>query len=401
MRELRLILVLCLLLMLCASCTKVPEVVSGGVHHTVATVDYDEQYWEKGLNYARIIELQHSGVNNGVLVATHESYTSGLRVEKPGYDIHISRDSGVTWQYVNTVREKAASIQSEWQPHLYELPQPLGDMPAGTLLLAGCSIDSAHAKQTALRLYRSFDLGQTWEQFGTVATGGGLAFDGKKETGVWEPFLLMLPDGRLACYYADCTEAESHSQKVVMRITEDGKDWGETIDIVALEKQSLRPGMPVVTQMNDGRFIMAYEMVDEADYSNGNPVYYRFSTDGVSWGDPTDPGTKIVTNKKVVPGSSPYLAYLPNVGETGLLLMTSGFQSPGGKPNAVFYNDNLGDAKSWRVWHQPVEIEADYMYSHAIFPAADGKTAHFVNCIPDAQSELGYYKMFHLNITFK
>ena len=80
MRKIGLILVLCLLLMLCASCTKVPEVVSGGEHHTVATVDYDEQYWEKGFNYSRIIELQHSGENNGVLVATHESYTSGLRV---------------------------------------------------------------------------------------------------------------------------------------------------------------------------------------------------------------------------------------------------------------------------------------------------------------------------------
>lgn len=397
MRELRLILVLCLLLILCTSCTKAPEVVSGGEHHTVATVDYDEQYWEKGLNYSRIIELQHSGVNNGVLVATHESYTAGLRVEKPGYDIHISRDSGVTWQYVNTVREKAASIQSEWQPHLYELPQQLGDMPAGTLLLAGCSIDSAHAKQTALRLYRSYDLGQTWEQFGTVATGGGLEFNGKKETGVWEPFLLMLPDGRLACYYSDCTEAESHSQKVVMRITADGMDWGETINIVALEKQSLRPGMPVVAQMNDGRFIMVYEMVDAADPHNGNPVYCRFSTDGIHWGDVTDPGTRITADKKNVPSSCPYVAYLPHVGEQGRLLLTSA----GGSAHWVFYNDNLGDAKSWRVWHQPVEIEADYMYSHAIFPSADGKTAHFVNCIPDAQSELGYYKMIHLNITFK
>lgn len=397
MRELRLILVLCLLLILCTSCTKAPEVVSGGEHHTVATVDYDEQYWEKGLNYARIIELQHSGENNGVLVATHESYTSGLRVEKPGYDIHVSHDGGVTWQYVNTVREKAASIQSEWQPTLYELPQQLGDMPAGTLLLTGCSIDSAHAKQTALRLYRSFDLGQTWEQFGTVATGGGLEFNGKKETGVWEPFLLMLPDGRLACYYADCTEAESHSQKVVMRISEDGKDWGETIDIVALEKQSLRPGMPVVTQMNDGRFIMVYEMVDASDPSHVNPVHCRFSADGINWGDVTDPDTLIVTDKKEVANSCPYVAYLPNVGEKGLLLLTSAAISA----DCVFYNDNLGDAKSWRVWRQPVEIDADYMYSHAIFPSADGKTAHFVNCIPDAQSELGYYKMIHLNITFK
>ena len=203
--------VLCLLLILCTACTKAPEIVSGGEHHTVAAVDYDKPYWEKGFNYARIIELQHSGENNGVLVATHESYTAGLRAEKPGYDIHISRDGGVTWQRVSTVREEDTSIQSEWQPHLYELPHQLGDMPAGTLLLAGCSIDAAHAKQTALRLYRSFDLGRTWEQFGTIAVGGGLASNGNKETGVWEPFLLMLPDGRLACYFSDCTEAENHS----------------------------------------------------------------------------------------------------------------------------------------------------------------------------------------------
>ena len=398
MRKIRLFCLLAVLVMLCTACDSFRiKTSSNGEHHTVATVDYDEQYWDKGLNYSRIIELQHSGENNGILVATHESYTSGLRVEKPGYDIHISRDGGVTWEYVNTVREKAASIQSEWQPHLYELPQALGDMPAGTLLLAGCSIDSAHAKQTALRLYRSFDLGQTWEQFGTIATGGGLEFGDKPETGVWEPFLMMLPDGRLACYYSDCTDAENHSQKVVMRITEDGVNWGDTIDIIALEKQSLRPGMPVVTQMNDGRFIMVYEMVDAADPHNGNPVYCRFSTDGIHWGDVVDPGTKIVADKKAAPSSCPYVAYLPNVGETGLLLLTSA----AGGAHWVFYNDNLGDAKSWRVWQQPVEISADYMYSHAIFPSADGKTAHFVNCIPDAQSELGYYKMIHLNITFE
>ena len=182
-----------------------------------------------------------------------------------------------------------------------------------------------------------------------------------------------------------------------MRITEDGRDWGETIDVVALEKQPLRPGMPVVAQMNDGRFIMVYEMVDETDPTHVNPVYCRFSADGVHWGEVTDPGTQIVADKNRMPNSCPYVAYLPNVGENGRLLLTSA----SGDAHRVFYNDNLGDPKSWRVWHQPVEIKADYIYSHAIFPAADGKTAHFVNCIPDPQSELGYYKMIHLNITFE
>lgn len=397
MRTIRFFSLLLALMLLLTACTSDKlETKSSGEHHTVTTADYDEMYWEKGLNYSRIIELQHAGDHNGTLVATYEAYTAGLRVEKPGYNIHVSRDGGVTWQQVSTVREKAASIQSEWQPHLCELPQQLGDMPAGTLLLAACSIDAGHARQTALRLYRSYDVGQTWEQFGTVALGGGM------DTGVWEPFLMMLPDGRLACYYSDSNEAEKHSQKVVMKITEDGVNWGEVIDIVALEKQSLRPGMPTVVQMNDGRYIMAYEMVDEADGGNGNPVYYRFSKDGINWGDPKDSGTKLVTNKKVVPGSSPYLAYVPDYGEKGLLLMTSGFQTPGdARGNVVYYNTNLGDEKSWRVWYQPVEYQTAYNYSHGMFVAADRKTVHFINTVPDENSEEGYYKVIYMNVQFE
>ena len=107
-----------------------------GEHATVATVDYDELYWGQGISYTRVIELQHSGEHNGTLVATYEMYTSGLRVEKPGYNIHVSHDGGSNWEMVATVREKAAAIQSEFQPFLYELPSQVGDMPAGTLLLA-------------------------------------------------------------------------------------------------------------------------------------------------------------------------------------------------------------------------------------------------------------------------
>ena len=162
-----------------------------GEHATVATVDYDELYWGQGISYTRVIELQHSGEHNGTLVATYEMYTSGLRVEKPGYNIHVSHDGGSTWEMVATVREKAAAIQSEFQPFLYELPSQVGDMPAGTLLLAACSIDAGHGRQSAIRMYRSYDIGKSWEQFGTVSVGGGL------ETGVWEPFLMVLPDGRV------------------------------------------------------------------------------------------------------------------------------------------------------------------------------------------------------------
>lgn len=369
-----------------------------GVHTTVATVDYEEMYWGCAIQYTRVIELQHSGEHNGTLIATYESATSGLRVEKPGYNIHISRDGGSTWDYITTVREKAASVQSEWQPFLYELPCQVGDMPAGTLLLAACSIDAAHAKNTALRLYRSYDVGQTWEQYGTVAVTGAT------NDGVWEPFLMMLPDGRLACYYSDCSEHADHSQKIVMKISEDGVNWGEVIDIVALEDRLQRPGMVTVAQMNDGRYIMTYEMCNEADPGCGNAVHYRFSADGVNWGDVTDPGTKLVTNTGAVPGSAPYVAYVPGYGEKGLLLVTSVFQTPGqSKGNIVYINDQMGDPAAWKAWFLPKNYRNSVGgYSHAIFAAADGRTAYFVNNIPDSNAtENGYAKMIFVRYRFE
>ncbi len=366
-----------------------------GEQVTLATVDYDELYWGHALSYTRVIELQHSGENNGTLIATYELATSGLHIAKPGYNIHVSRDGGSTWEKVATVREKAAAVQSEWQPFLFELPCQIGSMPEGTLILAACSVDAGHAKQSVLRLYRSYDIGQTWEQYGTIATGGG-------STGVWEPFLMVLPDGRLACYYSDCTEHDIHSQKLVMKISEDGETWGDVIDIVALEDRVLRPGMVTVAQMNDGRYIMTYEMCNEVDPNCGNPVYYRYSADGINWGDPKEPGIKLVTDTGAVPGSAPYVAYVPDYGEHGLLLVTSTFQSPGSsKGNVIYINDQLGAEGAWKSWYLGKNYRRYDGYSHAIFPAADGRTAYFVNNIEDSASEQGYAKMIFVRYTFE
>lgn len=367
-----------------------------GEQVTVATVDYAQRYWGTGFQYTRVIELAHSGENNGTLLATYELATSGLHPQRPGYNIHISRDGGSTWEQIATVREKSYAIQSEWQPFLYELPCRLGDMEEGTLLLAACSVDAAHSKKTALTLYRSADLGASWEQFGSVALGGG------HDTAVWEPFLMLLPDGRLACYYSDSTENEVHSQKIVMKISEDGVTWGEPIDIVALEDRTLRPGMVTIAQMNDGRYIMTYEICSEIDPDCGNAVHYRFSSDGIEWGDTTDAGTKLVTDTGAIPGSAPYITYVPGYGENGLLLVTAVFQTPA-QPNGniVYINDQMGAADAWRAWYLPQEYSnAMGGYSHAVFAAADGQTAYFINDIPDPDSPKGYDSEGYTKVVF-
>ena len=363
---------------------------------TVAATTPGQQYWGCGIQYARVIELQHAGENNGVLLATHELATSGLRPEKPGYDIHISRDGGETWSMLTTVREKETNVQSEFNPHLYELPCAVGDMPEGTLLLAGVSIDPGHKEQTAIRIYRSFDTGRTWEQYSTVAVAGG------EGGGVWEPFLLVLPDGRLACYYSDETESEAHSQKLVVKLSEDGASWGEAIDVAAPEDRTLRPGMAVVAQMSDGRFIMTYELVDEHDDTHSNPVYYRFSDDGIHWGDAADVGNMLVTDTGAVPSSAPYVAYVPDCGDQGLLLVTAVGIVPGrAAGNIVYINDRMGDPDAWRVWTLPGRYpDCAGGYSHGIFVSADGQTAYFVNNIPDDESEGGYAKMIFTRYCF-
>lgn len=155
-----------------------------GEHATVATVDYDELYWGQGISYTRVIELQHSGEHNGTLVATYEMYTSGLRVEKPGYNIHVSHDGGSTWEMVATVREKrrrssrssSLSCMSCRARLVTCLPARCCWPPApSTLVMAGSRLSACTAATTS-------------EKLGTVWYGGcGWRF-GNRRVGT-------LPDG--------------------------------------------------------------------------------------------------------------------------------------------------------------------------------------------------------------
>ena len=131
-------------------------------------------------------------------------------------------------------------------------------------------------------------------------------------------------------------------------------------------------------------------------------MHYRFSADGIHWGDVTDPGTKLITDTGAVPGSAPYIAYVPGYGEKGLLLVTSVFQTPSQrKGNIVYINDQMGDPAAWRAWFLPKNYRNSVGgYSHAIFPAADGQTAYFVNNIPDSDSAEGYAKMIFVRYRF-
>ena len=138
-------------------------------------------WWGRGVQYPRLVEL-----SNGNLLATFEELNAGLVSGGPSYPIYSSTDKGKTWTKIASVRDNATDIQSEWNPQLFELSKALGNYAAGTVLLAGCSIDAAHSSKSAIRLYASTNGGKTFGAPITVAEGGG------EGDGVWEPFYFSL-----------------------------------------------------------------------------------------------------------------------------------------------------------------------------------------------------------------
>ena len=66
----------------------------------------------------------------------------GTTVSKQVYPIYKSTDNGESWRLIANVYDKEYGLLKTSQPCLYELPQQVGDLKAGTLLLAGNIFDN-------------------------------------------------------------------------------------------------------------------------------------------------------------------------------------------------------------------------------------------------------------------
>lgn len=284
-----------------------------------------------GVLYARAMQTE-----NGAMYATFEQYTTGAA----SFPIFESTNEGETWTKVGDVKDTHKGVGMRWEPHLYEMPQAIGNIPAGTLLCAGlvlpydrsfCEID----------LYKSSDAGRNWTYVSTIAEGKA-AYPGNDP--VWEPF-LMVANNRLICYYSDERDT-AHSQKLVHQTTTDGIHWSSAVNDVALSDSRQRPGMAVVTKMPDGNYIMTYEII-------GNPggAFYKISSDPESWNQ-VDAGTCFDPS-----GSGPYCVNL-----NGTILLSSGGN------NKLYTNQNNGIG-SWRQ----IESVIGACYSRCLVPMRNGR----------------------------
>lgn len=244
--------------------------------------------------------------------------------------VYKSDDHGTSWQPLSEVKPPAylskdpkyAQYTSNWtNPYLYTLPQNVGQLKRGTLLLASVvSGDDAYYKEhkaadpnwtpsndgdrsdLAIALYSSTDGGASWKVLNVIATGGwqggsagaigqnvATANTHQQVDPVWEPY-LMVYKGQLVCYYSDendytgldpttgvatldpanDTATDSHGQILAHR-TWNGRSaqWsGPVVDVAGLT-QSMgggrteigggRPGMTNVVRTTDGKWLLTYE----------------------------------------------------------------------------------------------------------------------------------------------
>jgi hypothetical protein len=240
--------------------------------------------------------------------------------------IYKSDDFGTSWQKLTDLASPAsmtkgtsrettfAKYTSNWtNPYLYTLPQDVGSLKKGTLLLASVvSGDDPYYKEQkaanpnwtptqdgdrkdiAIALYADTSgAGSSWQFLNIIATGGWEGSYGNlhstentyaQNDPVWEPF-LMVYNGQLVAYYSDENEYSSYDtstglltpdpnnatatdpiSQILVHKTWSGSsssDWSAPVvdvaDKVAGSASEGRPGMTTVVPTTDGKWLMTFE----------------------------------------------------------------------------------------------------------------------------------------------
>jgi hypothetical protein len=321
-------------------------------------------YLPNSTYYPRLVRLSYgSSSTNGNVVASTDS------------NIFVSTDSGGTYTFTGTV-------PSQYGYHLgsgtlYELPQTVGSLQAGTLLYAATYYYGS-GFSTAIEVNISTDGGNTWQYSSMPVSGGGYTGDG-----FWEPQFTVADDGALVMFWSDETDS-CCSQKLSQIRTYNGTTWQDETNTVASGIQADRPGMAVVTKLPSGVYFMTYELCGPAACA----AFYRTSTDGWNFGTPGNTGTKIQTASGQYFEHSPTNVWSPSVlSSNGAILVVgqqlfdyTGAVDPNGG-STLFANLSSDGSGPWYTVASPVGVPNPTNnfcpnYSTALLPSVDGSNIY-------------------------
>lgn len=341
-----------------------------------------------GATYSRIISLKHNGAYNGTLLTTFDQLklVNGRQV----YPIYESTNNGTTWSLKANVYDTQYGTDRTSQPDLFEVPQTVGNLAAGTILLAG-NVFPADKSSTRIMIWKSTDRGATWSVLSTVDTGGPGVYDPSPTsttTTIWEPFLYLDSSGNLVCAYSDERQkANNVLQAVVLRkSTDGGQTWGPIVNIAAIPNLNDRPGMVTVAKLPNGKYITTYEVVNKPSLTLNTAVaYYKFSDDGVTW-NAGDLGTVIQLSDGRGIGSSPYVRWVDSGGPNGTIIvsskwaLTSSGNISGGQNFYANYNLGVGawERMPYAVTYDASDTQGGYFagFAQSFDVSADGRTLY-------------------------
>ncbi|WP_106505637.1 exo-alpha-sialidase [Brachybacterium timonense] len=225
--------------------------------------------------YPRAIRLAHNGAADGRLLASVVTF-EGPRGTGAVFE---STDDGATFEQIGEVGDEATTGgEGLCCATLYELPDRVGDLPAGTLLwAASVGADTGEDRRMSIRIWASTDVGRSWERIAITHTASNAG-------GLWEPEFALADDGTLVMWFCDETDGERHSQKIVQQTSTDAVTWTEVEETIALADPTARPGMPNVRRLHDGRWLMSYEVCGPNHLCR---IHMRTSDDPRSWGPVT------------------------------------------------------------------------------------------------------------------
>jgi hypothetical protein len=334
--------------------------------------------------YPRLVRLTYGPTaSNGWIVAS----TTGK--------LFVSKDDGKTFVFLSDAPVQPGS-RLRCCETLYELPQAIGSLPAGTLLYSATYSSGItdppqprapgtqprvprEQGKPAIEIYVSSDQGAHWTYHSTPVQGRGEKGTG----GLWEPEFSVSRDGALVMFWSDETYS-CCSQKLSKIRTTDGVTWKDSSDVVASVVEADRPGMIIVNRLPSNVYFMSYEICGDPVTGPKCAAYYRISRDGWNYGPASNLGKRIETADGQYFEHAPANIWSPSpLSPNGAILVVGqvlhnkdgSIASQNGK--VIFVNPLLDGSGPWLPIKAPVEVPNSYdnpcpNYSSALKPVQDG-----------------------------
>jgi hypothetical protein len=318
--------------------------------------------------YDRVVRLEHASrpEERQWLIATAVVPAGGMHA-----NVYLADRDGAPFRQIGEITDLAFG-SGLCCGTLYELPQQVGSLRAGTLLWAAAV--GKKTERMAARIYRSDDEGRSWSFLSEIRAAN--------PGGIWEPDFTVGSDGALILFFSDETDPAEHSQTIKKVRTYDGLNWRDMGYVVASNVRQDRPGMPVVRLLSVGQRMMTYELCGPAHCI----ARYRLSNDGWNWGNFADVGVEIRLSNGAFPAHAPTFTVMP---DGAILLVGQLIETPnimlGARNGRVLLVNSAGNpATPWRTIPAPVPVpdacsetchpQHDWCpnYSSALLPSEDG-----------------------------